>query len=109
MGGGHPLYLLYPLGWKSPALLCGAGRGWVPSMCSGKGEHFGNILGAKTAVVDVMAGHLLSISCLGCSQAGGSWSWGGNGGAKVHPTTAKSLACRVWRVRYRPGGALEPP
>lgn len=101
--------MLSPPAWKSPALLGGAGRGRVLSLCSGKGERFGNILGAKTAVGDTVAGHLLSPLCRllpGLFTGWGFLGLGGYGGAKVHPTTANTPACRV---PYRPGGALESP
>lgn len=69
-------------------------------MCAGKGECFGNVLGAERAVGDTVAGRLLSPPCClppgvftGCGFLGlGDME----GGAKIHLTSANTPACRVW-------------
>lgn len=76
----------------------------APPTCPGKGERFGIVLGAKTAVGDTVAGRLLSPPCClppgvftGCGLLGLEKGLGDmEGGAKIHLTTANTPACRVW-------------
>lgn len=96
-----------------------AGAGCPPT-CPGKGERFGNVLGAERAVGDTVAGRLLSPPCClppgvvtGCGFLGLEKGLGGmERGAKIHLTSANTPACRVWGgsgVIRALGGPVELP
>lgn len=99
-----PLLAVFPLGWKSPTLLSGAGRGRVPPHVPGEGgafrqrpecrnSHWGHH-GWAPAVPSCC---LLPAVSMGCGFLGLGKGLGQGWGAKVHPTSANTPACRVWR------------